>query len=359
MKDEISVTELLGLRLHNQRLTFHKEKTTAALVSHFGAIQAQDLNMALWALGARLPGLNQHRIEHDLDSGKIIRTHVLRPTWHFVSPRHLRWMLELSAPRIRASMNARNKQLGLTAKVFAKSNRLIEELLQGRSLDRAEIIAALAKEKINTSDYRSGHLLLEAELEGLICSGNTKQSYALVKDRIPAYEEISRDKALQTLATLYFRSHGPASVADFTWWSGLSPSDARSAVVSLPSSFRQVTCGDQTLYYQPVRTSPAQIPLLLLPAFDEYTIAYKDREAVTESKHRSKVISVNGIFYPLLVINAKVAGLWKRKAEGDTLHVTVNSFARISPSQKDEIIGAAGKLAWFLSKEKTVCTFDK
>ncbi len=199
-----------------------------------GALQAQDFPMARWAVGLRLPGSDESKIIKALDDGKIIRTHVLRPTWHLVSSEDIYWMLQLTAPNIFRSMKSRHQTLGISNNILKKSNQLIEKLLEtDEFVTREEIIQQWRSNKIPTDENRAAHLLFSAELEGLICSGkikNNRQTYSLLERRVKRKKTISREEALIKLAEKYFQSHSPASISDFIWWSGLTAKDARTAV---------------------------------------------------------------------------------------------------------------------------------
>jgi hypothetical protein len=359
MRNDISTEELLRLRLFNQRVSVQKEKTPSSLLKYFGAMQAQDYPMAKWAVGARLPAGEEKSVQSAVSSGKIIRTHVLRPTWHFVPSEDLLWMLGLTASRLHASSKARLRQLSLTPAIIKKSNRLLVHLLKGRNVTREEIIDAYAGEKIRTSEYRGGHLLFEAELEGLICSGHSDDgthTYALVSDRIRKHTTLSKEGALKKLAKLYFQSHGPASIADFTWWSGLSPAHAREAVDLNGKTLIRVNHDGQALFVFDLsqKTPELKDSVYLLPAYDEYTIAYKDRGATIDKRFLKNTISTNGIFYPLLLIEGKIAGLWKKQVVKDTIVFTIRQFSPIDAVHRALLSARLKDLEHFYAQKTTV-----
>jgi len=297
-----------------------------------GAMQAQDFYMAKWAIGIRLNNSTDIQIETAFNNGEIIRTHVMRPTWHFVSPKDIGWMLELTAPQIKSSMRSRNKQLELTEAVFAKSNRLIEKALStAKTMTREQLSNEFEKAKINTSDNRLAHLFMQAELDGLICSGpitGNKQTYTLLSERVPHQKKLTKEEALAELASRYFTSHGPATVADFAWWSGLPITAARIALQLVKSEFCSETLGTETYWFKNEFSAPfpESNVIHLLPAYDEFLISYKDRSASLALTHNKKTISNNGIFYPIVVINGQVAGTWKRTTKKEVLHVELVLF---------------------------------
>ncbi len=306
-------------RLYNQQVLNTSFTRAGDLVNYMGAMQAQDYRMAKWAIGARLPGINENTISEAIASGEILRTHVMRPTWHFVSAEDIYWMLELTAPRIRSGMKGRHQRLGLTKAIINKSYDIIIKALEGnKHCSRDELVGLLAASGIDTkpADNRASHIMLTAELDTLVCSGadkNNKPTYALLEERVPVKNRLSREEALSQLAGKYFRSHGPASIRDFSWWSGLSLTDARKALQMIKKDFEEIEVDGQAYWFSPADHNPdrAGKSLFLLPAYDEFLISYADRSASLPSTHNKNTISNNGIFRPLIVENAHISGIWK------------------------------------------------
>src|SRR6185503_5208433 len=239
---ELNIT---GLRLANQKLSTSTFKSPAEVVSWLGAVQAQDYAGAKWAVALRAPGLTDSDIEQAFTDGKILRTHVMRPTWHFVLPEDIRWMLELTAPRVLAAIAYMDRQLGLDKAIIKRSNAILAKALQGgNQLTRAELGSILQRSRVNTDDLRLGHLLSHAEVDGIICSGGRRGkqfTYALIDERAPRARTLKRDEALAELTRRYFVSHGPATVQDFVWWSGLTTADARNGLEMNKSRLIQET----------------------------------------------------------------------------------------------------------------------
>lgn len=310
--------DIACLRLVSQQIVGTKLKTIQDIVGRLGAMQAQDYAMAKWAIGVRLPGSMNRTIEAAIDKGEIIRTHLLRPTWHFASAEDVRWMLELTAPQIRSSMIGRHREMGLTGPVLKKSYAVMEKVLGGGvHLTRAELIAELERAKIATDGGHASHLFLSAESEEIICSGGLKdgkQTYALLDEWVPKTKSLPKEEALAKLAARYFAGHGPATFQDFVWWSGLPVNDARQALESMKRDFLSETIDSQTYWFSGA-LSAAKLPTksaFLLPAFDEFLIGYKDRLASLPHENHHKAVSNNGIFYPIIVVNGRVTGTWKR-----------------------------------------------
>jgi len=337
----MQIKDIASLRLLNQQIQQSKISSPLDLINWMGAMQAQDFNQAKWAVGLRLPHLTEVQVEEAFNRGDILRTHLMRPTWHFVSPDDIYWLLELSAKQIKSTMKSRNRQLELTDEVFKTSQEVIIKALEGNHyLTRDELSEFLNAAGISNSDQRLPHILMEAEIDRVICSGpmkEKKQTYALLAERIPTKKEISTDEALAILAKKYFTSHGPATVADFVWWSGLPVTDARKALEMNKSSLISETIGTDTYWFSDSISIPTSPPdsVYLLPAFDEYLISYKNRNAAIAADHHAKAISNNGIFWPVIVVNGQISGLWKRTIKKDTALIELDHFR---PHSKREIL---------------------
>ena len=277
---------LITLRLQNQLLVQPPFDAPQQVVEWMGAVQAQDYRMAKWAV-CRTASTDATQIEAALNRGDILRTHLLRPTWHFVSSKDLRWMLSLTADRIRAANDsyARGTDAALDSKSIHRYMNLLQKTLEGnKHRTKEEIGEALNQRGIPLSQYALRHLLMRAETDGIVCSGADKKgtaTYALLDERAPHGEEPSREEALARLARIYFRSHSPATLADFTWWSGLTATEARRAVASIAEELTTEHFGDREFFV--FRNAAAAAPCdttHLLPAYDQYLIGYKDRSGV-------------------------------------------------------------------------------
>jgi len=325
----MTLTDIAQLRLRSQQIAASTCKTVKDVITWMGAMQAQDHSMAKWALGVRCPSATIAKVETALDKGTILRTHLLRPTWHLVSADDIYWLLELTAPYLLAGQRSRNKALELSETLFKKSNRTIENALsKGGHLLREELLAALQQAKIATDENRSSHLLFRAELDGIICSGKTsggKQTYALLAERVPHKKTLGKEEAMATLAARYFNSRGPATQKDFVNWSGLPATDAKRAMEMVKTRFVQETVNGESYWFSNAITRHAKgdAAVHLLPGFDEYIIGYKDRTASLPLAHTKTIINVNGIFRPPLVVNGQVKGLWARTPEDDKIGITI------------------------------------
>ncbi len=323
---------IIQIRLYNQQITGNKSKTVKELVAHMGAMQAQDFSMVKWAVGLRHKGSSERLVENAMGRGEILRTHVMRPTWHLVSSGDIYWMLKLTAPHIQASLKSRHRELEITDSVLKVSNSVIVKALQGGNhLAREELIRIFQKVGISTDGNRASHLLLYAELECIICSGITKDNkptYALFEERVPKSDTIPRAEALAKLALRYFSSHGPATLQDFTWWSGLPVKDARKALEMINSDLISETSGREVYWMADTfhGKGAGKNFVRFLPAYDEFLISYKDRSASLSGPISRSVVSVNGIFRPVILVNGQVAGIWKRAVKNRQITIVAELF---------------------------------
>jgi hypothetical protein len=361
----MTLKEISNTRLVSQMIAAPELKSVKDIVSWMGVIQAQDYSMAKWAIGVRMSDPSEKRIESSLDKGEILRIHVLRPTWHFISADDIYWMLHLSAQKIKSSLRSRHKELELTESVITKTSGIIEKSLSnGLSLTRDELATEFQNAKIKTDANRLSHLLLRAEMDGIVCSGpkkNNKQTYSLLSERIPHKNDLSRDESLAALAKRYFLSRCPATLEDFVWWSNLSITDARKAIDFVRSYFFPETIGSSK-YWLPNSFSAAGSgtnSVHLLPAFDEFLISYKDRSISLSLVHHKKTVTDNGIFYPPVVLNGQVAGLWKRTIQKNRVIVNMNSFQSFNKSTRSLIDSKIHVFGEFLNKETEVINMSE
>jgi len=325
-------TNISAIRAFNQQISVSKFKTAKEIASWMGAIQAQDYKMSKWAFGIRLPDSTESDINKEIDSGNIIRTHLLRPTWHFASSEDIYWILDLSAPQIKAAAKSRDKQLGLSDSIFNICNRIFEKSLRDQNhKTREELLSILTKSGIDTDNNRSSHIFLRAELDGIICSGkqkNGKPTYAILGEWVPKHNKVHRDEALKELASRYFTSHGPATIQDFKWWSGLYVKDVKLAMELNKGYLTSEVIQNQTYWFADnlPETKPDFNEIYLLPAYDEFLISYHDRSSSLSLVENKKVISNNGIFYPTIMHNGQVIGTWKRNMKNNRVIIVTDLF---------------------------------
>lgn len=324
-------------RLNNQRLSSPNLKKAADVVRWLGAVQAQDYYGAKWALGLRMRAATDEAIEKAFAAGEILRTHVMRPTWHFVTPADIRWLLELTAPRINAANRFYYRKLELDEVVFKLTNKAIAKALQGgRQLTRDALRSVVQRTGVAANDrpddpQRFNNILFRAELDAVICSGarQGKQfTYALFAERVPETKPRSRDESLADLTRCYFTSHGPAALPDFVWWSGLTVKDAKSGLDMVQQQILKEVIGDKT-YWRSASALPMKrsSPVAhLLPSFDEYLVSYKDRSATVEANPSKQQSRGNNMIGPAIIVDGHVvvAGSVRLKESRCASHSTIS-----------------------------------
>jgi len=350
-------------RLAAQQIAHRAFSKPAELVAWMGAIQAQEPLAARWALGLRLGGrgaaAGADAIEAALADGSVLRTHVFRWTWQLVTPADLHWMLPLVAPRLMARAARRHRELALDVETFRKAEAALTRALgDGAHRTRAELGAALRAAGVVPDGQRLPHLLGHAELQGLICSGapRAKQAtWALLARRAPRTGALlERDEALAELARRYFRSRGPATAADFAWWSGLAPADARTGLAAAASELASESIAGVTYWRarQAPRVPPAALAeAYLLPAFDEYLVAYRDRSAVLSPRDARRINAGGGLLAPTVVVGGRVVGTWRRTLGRGVVTIALSLFGKPAPRERDRIVAAAERYGAFLGLE--------
>jgi hypothetical protein len=339
-------------RLRNQRVTGAPRRRPADVVAWLGAVQAQEYDPARWALGLRLP---QRTVAEDIErafaAGEILRTHVLRPTWHFVTPADIRWMLELTGPRVGRVVSSYMRRLGLGADVLARAIAVFERALENAQyLTRSELAERLRRAGLTLAGTPLALVTMHAELEGVICSGPRRGklfTYALVAERVPDVPRLSRDEAVATLSRRYFTSHGPATIRDFVWWSGLTSADAKRGL-EMNKARREDVAG---LTYWTIRSTPPAEGrdhlAHLIPIYDEYLVSYRDRAAVP---HGPSVIAApkSVIFQHALVIGGGIAGTWRTARNARGLSVRATLLRPLARRENRALADAAERYARFV-----------
>ena len=340
-------------RLRNQLITHTGLSRPAAVVSWQGAVQAQEYEAAKWGVALRMrEGAAAAAIERDLDAGRILRTHVMRPTWHFVAAADIRWLLELTGPRVQRVMSSYNRRLGLDADLLTRTTAVIERTLAGgRTLTRQELRAHMARAGYALDNIRLAHAVMHAELEGVICSGprlGNKHTYALLTERAPEAPRLRREEAIAALARRYFKSHGPATVRDFVWWSGLTTGDAKRGLEMIRARREDIDGRSYWTVGPALRGTARARQVLLLPVYDEYLIAYRDREAVPHGPSRTGLPAAFAMFQHALVIGGQVAGTWRITRRPDSIVVEVSAVRRLTRPERRALDEAITRFERFL-----------
>lgn len=349
--------EIARRRMLHQQLIGPTTQAPVEVVRRLGAVQSQDYYGAKWAVGQRA-GVNDAAVEQALSDGQILRLHVLRPTWHFVAAEDVRWMIELTGPRVMRGMAARHRELKLGEAIFEHSIRVFRQALAGgKHLTRAELESALNQAGISTDiPQQFAHIVMQAELQGVLCSGAWKgkqNTYALVDERCPGAQALEREAALAELARRFFTSHGPATIKDYVWWSGLTVADTRAGID---------LCGDALIreeidgveYWSPAvppvleNTAPPSPVAHLLPNYDEYVVAYADRSAIFDEAHADKLHMRGGVLNNIIVIDGIVVGGWRREIKKDSVRVFVEPVTPFSMKDQQALESTVKRYGDFL-----------
>jgi len=337
-------------RLANQNLVEPTLERASEVVALLGAVQAQDYGLAKWGLAQRTRAATDAGVEREIAEGAILRTHILRPTWHFVAAADIGWMLALSAPRVHAANAHWYRWLEVDDAVARRSRTVLAKALRdGKQLTRAELGQLLTRAKIQvTSPQRLACIVMRAELDGLICSGarRGKQfTYALLEEVVPRALAIGRDEALHELAKRYFSTRGPATADDFAWWSGLTKADAKRAGESVGRELERQTIDGRSYWFPtPTRLAKRKTPIAhLLPNYDEYFIGFKDRSAFSERLRAAGIeVRTHALSGHILAIAGQIVGGWGRTFRGKTAVIRLKLLQTLSVAE-DRAIGTAAK----------------
>ena len=343
-------TTIAYRRLAQQRLARDQVSTPEEIVAWLGAVQAQDYQGAKWALYLRMHDATDEAIERAVADGTILRTHVMRPTWHFVTPADIRWMQALTAPRVNAWSARMYRLHELDDALFARSNEVLAKALQGRRhLSRTEIGAALAEAGIAATGLRLGLIVMRAELDAVVCSGprRGKQfTYALVDERAPHARSLGRDEALAELTRRYFTGHGPATARDFAWWSGLTVADARAGIEMVSAELAQEVIDGRTYWLTAMTPPAAELAqtAFLLPTYDELLVGYAGFD---ETRRGGRPSGAVGAYDGTVAIGGRVAGSWRRTFQKGTVAIEVTPFAPLTAAEREAVEAEAQRYGAF------------
>lgn len=352
------MTSLAAARLRAQRLAGAPFRAPGDAVGWFGAVQSQDYPGAKWALGLRVKGATETQVDRLYDEGTILRTHVLRPTWHFVLPDDIRWMLRLTGPKIRQGMAGRHRQLELDEKTITRGlGAFADALAGGKQMTRLELGDTLRVAGIAPEGQRLPHLLMVGELAGLLTSGarrGKQHTFALLEERVPRAPMLDRDDAIGELTQRYFRSHGPAQLRDFAWWSGLTLAESRRGVELAGDALdhREVDGKQHWFDAEAGPSGAAAKAAHLLPNFDEYTVGYTDRSAMMHPVHpfRPELFAFSSILANVVTLAGQVVGAWRRTEARTELRVEVRPLASLTGAERTAIDQAGERLSKFLER---------
>jgi len=355
-------------RMHSVRLGAEPLTAPEDVVGWFGAVQSQDYGPAKWSLGQRCAGVTDPAVDRAFADGTILRTHVLRPTWHFVLPADIRWMLELTAPRVHQLNAHYYRQLGLDAALLERSTRVLVDALSGsQQRTRKELRAILAEAGITTDGPQLGYILMNAELNGVVCSGalrGRQHTYALLDERAPHARGLPREEALAEVAVRFFTSHGPATAKDLRWWASLTLAEIREGL-ELAGSRLERELVDGVEYWsaplEPGPAAPSQVrhtpTVHLLQGYDEYVVAFSESRHLINLAGAARTLApdtllTNGV----LLLDGQLAGHWKRTPSRGAVLIEASLYAPLDDAQSRALGAEADRHGAFLDATASVVT---
>ena len=316
----------------------------------------------MWAVGMRQSRATDAAVERAFAEGRILRTHVLRPTWHFVLPADIRWLLTATAPRVQAASAGRYRQLGLDAATLRRSEKLLAGALRGgEQLTRVVLGDVLVAAGVPVDGQRLPHLLMNAELEALICSGarrGKQHTYALLEERAPDARELPRDEALAELARRYFTSHGPATAKDFAAWASLTLAEVKASLEAAGPGLLSEEIGG--LVFWSAADAPRRAPALrsptvrLLQGYDEYIMGYSETKQVLARPGTAWAPATPPVFGLVILLNGRMAGFWKRTLRRHEVVVEAALNEPMDAAQRRALEAEAARYGAFLGLAATV-----
>ena len=348
--------DIANARLRSQHLAAPHASGAEDIVRHFGAMQSQEFAVARWSIAQRLHQATGDTIDRAFAEGRILRTHTLRPTWHFVSPLDIRWIMAATAPRVQAFNAPYYRQTDLSPASLARANRVLAKSLKGGAhLTRAELAGRLAKDGIKAEGLRLACIMMNAELEQVVCSGAVRgkqHTYALFDERVPPARPMSREKAMAQLARRFFESHGPATVRDFRWWSSLTAGEARSAIEAAGSELERRETEGRTYVHAPGSDVTAKLrnsTVHLLQAYDEYVVAFTESKDVCHHEGHAGPRRSDGVqFIHAILIGTQIVGHWRRAESAGKPAVEFYVNRRLSKAEEGALRKAIDRYRVFM-----------
>lgn len=349
-------------RMYNQRLRGVPFDTPEQAVGWLGAVQSQEYGPAKWSVGQRVAGVDDAAVERLVADGAILRTHLLRPTWHFVLPADIRGMLRVTAPRVHALNAFHYRQQGLDEAVLDRCTTAISDALRGGNhLTRTELGAVLEKAGITASGFRLAYILMNAELNAVVCSGalrGKRHTYALLDERVPPAATPAYDEALADLTLRYFTGHGPATRNDFKWWSSLTLAEIDRGLDLVSSRLESAVIDGRTCWFAASAPHPEPVSpdVELLQGFDEFFSYGETKYVVAPPGAGGSADQDRPAFFHAVILDGRLAGHWKRTIKKDTVILDAALYAPFDDAQTDALHAAADRHGRFLGLAATVQT---
>lgn len=348
--------EIARWRVHVQRLGALRFDSVPDAVQALVGVQAENHGQAAWAVATRTTGTQKTAFDQLFDDGAILRTHVLRPTWHYVHPEDIRWLLDLTGPRIRPAFRQLQRTLGVSDDEMTGARKVIVDALGDGHRTRGELRDLLVDAGLDADGPRLGLFAADAELEALICSGPTRggaQTYALLAERAPDARVLDRDAALAELAFRYFSSRGPATERDLAVWATLTLADVRQGLAAVADRLDSFQFDGRRYWFtEPPPTDPPEPRGHLLLVLDELYRAYH------ESREH---IDVEGLIPPgdelsvgMSLVDGQILGGMRRHLQRNAVRFDVLPFRSLAASEEEALTDAGRRYGAFLGLEPEV-----
>ncbi len=342
-------------RMRGLRLWQSDAPTPSDVVEQLTAMQAQEHRYALWSVAQRAASSpDRAQLDGAFDEGRILRTHVLRPTWHFVAPSVLRWLIELSGPRVEAGNARRYRELGLDPSVLARATEVIAESVADRPQTRRELAERLEQGGISAAGQRIAYMVMHAELTAIVCSGpmrGKQHTYAAFDERVPGAKGVQRDVALAQLTRRYFTTRGPATVDDFAWWSGLSAAQARAGLDMTSEKLSSRVVDGRTYWFAEGSGSTEGPPaprIDLVQCYDEVIISYRQsRDALSSPSAMFPALGRVDGFTHVVLLDGRLLGHWRATDAPAGARVETRIEKRLGGAEQDALAEAVERYRRF------------
>lgn len=343
-------------RFRVQRLHGTPFPTTAAAVGALCCVQSQDPLGAKWSLGMRVQGATDASIDREYNAGKFLRTHVLRPTWHYVLPADIRWILELTSPHVLRANRTQEKRLGLDGKLLARCEQAIAKALEGGNhTTREGLGTALARAGIKAEGQKLAYVMMSLELNALICSGamqGKQHTYALLEERAPVGKKVGREEGVTELLRRFVSGHAPTTLKQFCWWSGLKLNEAREAREALRSSVDSENIDGVEWLRAGAGSTKSQKPEAhLIPEYDEVLVGTADIGIPRLMADRRIPGRTTNTFDRPLLVGGEWVGTWRRTVGPKRVILEVERFGKFTREQTSAVEKAVARYEAFVGLE--------